>query len=544
MKRILILVLVLVLVLPGCGKKDEPYVPTGDGLSYEDDTPVHAPGKEETVQKLTLIYYPDRSMHPLECTDFTNRTLFNLLYQGLFAVDREYNVEPVLCSSYTVAPDMCSYNFVIDPNATFSDGTPVTAADVAQTLLSAWDSTYYSGRFTHFRSVILEDNNSVTVNLTIPYENLPLLLDIPILKKSELKPEQPEGEDNEEDTEKKEEPEPVAMPMGSGPYYIEDTGTALRLRRRTNWWCNPNMAVTAPVIELQKAESITQIRDQFQFFGLSLVCADPGSDSYADYRCDFELWDCETGLFLYIACNEESEVLASKELRAALTYAIDREKLADEFYRGFGMAASLPASPLSPYYQQNLAEKYSYDPLKFADAVTASGVYDKEIIFLVNSDDSLRVRTARAIAEMFAECGMTVTMKEVPTTDYQYALKMKEYDLYLGQTKLSPNMDLTHFFSASGNLNYGALDDAHAHTLCTSALENHGNYYTLHKTVMDEGLLCPILFRSYAIYATRGALTALTPARDNVFYYSMGKTMEEIRTEPQIQTPEEQQPIE
>ena len=44
---------------------------------------------------------------------------------------------------------------------------------------------------------------------------------------------------------------------------------------------------------------------------------------------------------------------------------------------------------------------------------------------------------------------------------------------------------------------------------------------------MDNGLLCPILTGSYAVYATRGLLTDLTPSRDNVFYYSMGKTMEQ-----------------
>ena len=511
MKKIIALLLALILLLTGCGGGKEAYVPTGDGLSYgEGEDPVNPQDKDKPVQELTLVYYPNQSLNPIKCTDYTNRTLFTLIYQSLFAVDRDYNVEPILCQSYSVAPDLCSYNFVIDPNATFSDGSKVLAEDVAQSLLAAWDSTYYGGRFTHFRSVVLEDNGSVTVNLATPYENLPLLLDIPIVKKAEVDADRP---------------------VGSGPYYLEDTGSSLRMRRRTNWWCDPEMTVTAPVIDLKTAESTTHIRDQFQFFGLTLVCADPGSDSYADYRCDFELWDCENGMFLYLACNEESEALKDKDLRAALTYAIDRETIADSHYRGFGLAASIPASPLSPYYQQALAEKYSYDPLKFADAVTASGVYNQEVIFLVNSDDSLRVRTARSIAEMLAECGMTVTMKEVPTDDYLYALQMKEYDLYLGQTKLSPNMDLSHFFSASGELNYGALDDANAYTLCLSALENHGNYYTLYKTVMDEGLLCPVLFRSYAVYATRGVLTSLTPSRDSIFYYSLGKTMEEALIE-------------
>ena len=43
---------------------------------------------------------------------------------------------------------------------------------------------------------------------------------------------------------------------------------------------------------------------------------------------------------------------------------------------------------------------------------------------------------------------------------------------------------------------------------------------------MDDGRLCPVLFRSYAVYATRGLLTGLTPSRDSVFYYSLGRTME------------------
>ena len=510
MKRIFLLLLAVVLLLSGCGTSEQAYVPTGDGLSYgtEDESAAKPVEQQSGVQELALIYYPDRSMNPILATDYTNRTIFSLVYQSLFVVDRDYNVEPILCKSYSVAPDLCSYNFVIEDKATYSDGSPVTAEDVANSLLAAWDSTYYGGRFTHFQSVVLEDNGSITVNLKTPYENLPLLLDIPVIKKEELEAERP---------------------LGSGPYYYDDEAATLRMRRRTNWWCAADMAATATVIELQEAQSNPQIRDQFQFFGLSVVCADPGSDSYADYRCDFELWDCENGLFLYLAFNEESEAMKSKELRAALTYAIDRERIAEEFYRNFAMAASLPASPRSPYYPESLAEKYSYDPLKFADAVSAAGVYTYEVVFLVNSDDSLRARAARSIAEMLTDCGMTVTMKEVPTKEYRQALELKEYDIYLGQTKLSPNMDLSQFFSADGNLNYGALDDANAYALCMSALENHGNYYTLYKTVMDEGLLCPVLFRSYAIYATRGTITALTPARDNVFYYSLGKTMEQIK---------------
>ena len=44
---------------------------------------------------------------------------------------------------------------------------------------------------------------------------------------------------------------------------------------------------------------------------------------------------------------------------------------------------------------------------------------------------------------------------------------------------------------------------------------------------MDNGLLCPVLMRSYAVFTTRGVIPELMPARDNVFWYSIGKTMEQ-----------------
>ena len=149
----------------------------------------------------------------------------------------------------------------------------------------------------------------------------------------------------------------------------------------------------------------------------------------------------------------------------------------------------------------------------------------------MNSDDSLRLRVARDIRDMLVDCGLQVQMRELSTNDYRYALLIRNYDIYLGQTKLSANMDLSPFFYNAGTLSYGGISDVGTYSLCLEALANHGNYYTLHQKIMEEGLLCPILFRSYAVYATRGLLSDLSPARDNVFYYSLGKTMDSAFTE-------------
>jgi hypothetical protein len=45
---------------------------------------------------------------------------------------------------------------------------------------------------------------------------------------------------------------------------------------------------------------------------------------------------------------------------------------------------------------------------------------------------------------------------------------------------------------------------------------------------MEDGCLVPILFRSYAVYSQRGVFDSLAPTRDNIFFYTIGKTMESI----------------
>lgn len=508
---VLLSICMMLCVLSGCSRGESPYVPTGDGLTWDDGYTGPAATKpvDPQDQAMTLTYYPDRSMNPYLCTDYTNRALFALLYQSLFVVDRNYHVEPMLCSRYSMSEDMRTYIFYTEA-ATFADGSVLTATDVASSLMAAMEGEFYKGRFLHVTKVSLTPDNGVMVELDTPCVDLPILLDVPIVKHSDVG---------------------ANMPMGTGPYVLQSGNLGSWLTRRTNWWCKAEMKVTAPSIALVNAQSNPQIRDEFQFGELDVVCADPGSDRYADYRCDYELWDCENGIFLYLACNMESEVFSDPNVRSALTHAVDRDYLADNFYRGFARSAILPASPLSPYYNNMLADKYGYDDVLFAQAVNTAGMQNKTIVFLVNSDDTLRLRVAREIGKMLSDCGLAVEMKELGSSGYTRALRNKEYDIYLGQTKLSANMDLSAFFETNGALSYGRINDVAMYTLCLESLANQGNYYTLHQRIMEDGRLVPILFRSYAVYATRGLVTGLTPSRDSVFFYSLGKTMEEVRTD-------------
>lgn len=501
---ILLCLVLLMSLLTGCGAAHDPeaYIPTGDAL--EQDTAAQKDNvASDQEQAMSLAYYPDRSLNPLTCTDYTNRVLMPLLYQGLFAVNRDYEVIPILCKSYTVTADMMTYEFTLDSRATFSDGVPVLAEDVTQSLFTAKKSTYYGGRLRFAKTIRTTEEGTVQIILTQPCENLPLLLDIPIIKATAI-----------------EEPNP----LGTGPYILGGTEENRVLTRRSNWWCqSDDLLITAQRIPLIGGDSTATIRDAFEFSDVGVVCTDPGSDRYVEYRCDYELWDCESGIFLYLGVNSKSSLFKKQEIRQALSKGIDRDYLVDHYYRGFAVSAELPASPNSPYYTEALAQQYAYDALSFQSVMSVAK--GRTIKLLVNQSDSLRVKVAQEIGRMLNTSGLIVEVTSLDNDSYKNALEEGEYDLYLGQTKLSPNMDLSPFFSANGALNYGGIDNIATYTLCLQALENQGNYYTLHQTVMDEGFLCPVLFRSYAIYAARGLLTKLQPARDNLFCYSIGRTL-------------------
>ena len=511
MKRMIAVLLCVVLMVPlfGCSTDEFVYVPTGDALVIDGESVPPTEDSNAKEQYLELAYYPNYSLNPYNATNYVNRVLFSLVYQGLFALDSNYNSVPVLCKALKVSNDMRTYVAYLE-KASFSDGSAITVEDVLASYEYAEKSQYYSGRFTHIAEMGITEDGGVAFYLDTAMESLPMLLDIPIVKAEQVAEERP---------------------LGSGPYFYEDASTGLRLRRRNDWWCSADLQVTASSVPLVEVSSTITMRDSFEFGKVGVALADPCADSYVEYRCDYELWDSDNGGFLYLAVNMQSKVFSNEGIRSALTYAVDREAINEAYYRGYAQPASLPASPSSPYYSKKLAERYTYDIDKFIQAVTDNYMAGAEVKFIVNKDDTMRVRVARHIAEDLRKSGLNVVLDELSTKGYKESLKYHVYDIYLGQTKLSPNMDLTPFFRLYGNLSFGIINDSGLYSLCQQALANSGNYYNLHETIMEDGRVVPVLFQVYSVHATRGLLTDMIPARDNVFYYTLGKTLPDVLVE-------------
>ena len=138
--------------------------------------------------------------------------------------------------------------------------------------------------------------------------------------------------------------------------------------------------------------------------------------------------------------------------------------------------------------------------------------------FLVCLDDPVRVELAERICKVFTDAGLRLTLTALERNQYEQALRDQDFDVYLGEVRLTANFNLSEFFMKYGNLQYGSISNTGLVTLCNEALANSASYSELHRQVLDWAPICPVVFKSYAIYVTRGKITNNEPGVDYVFH--------------------------
>ncbi len=503
MKKILALVLVLSLFLSACGSAITEETSATVELLPELDPDATIESTEanptEKDDSFGLSYMPQYGLNPYTCTATINRALFSLLYESLFVVNQDFTASPVLCKDFESSSSGTFYKFRLLDNARFSDGTPLTAEDVKASLFAAKKSSLYAERLEHISSIYVPEDGSLEITLSTPYENFALMLDVPILKTDSI----------ETDT-----------PVGSGPYRL----MGQTLVRNTNWWGQEHGVLTCDRIALSTAQESNDLRNQFEFGSTDLIYCDPNSTAAVGYRCDYEVCEAPTTVLHYLGFNLYSGWFIEEEFRSAVTYAIDRDTFVNEIYGGFAQATPLACSPASPYHDDQLAEDYDYAPGKFKEALTLSGILtDPEYAghegkFLVCMDDPARVELAERICKVLTDAGLRLTVEALEKNEYEQALQNQDFDIYLGEVRLTSNFNLSEFFMKYGNLQYGSISNTGLVTLCNEALANSGSYTELHRQVLDFAPICPIVFKSYAIYVTRGKITNNAPGVDLVFH--------------------------
>lgn len=495
----LLALLLSVGILSGCGQ--EPSAPAEQ--TTEQTTEQTESESTETEGEFGLAYVAEYGMNPYRCTCITNRPIISLVFESLFTVNEVFQPEPLLCDKFGVSEDGMTYLLTLRQEARFSDGSPVTAQDVVSSLRAASNSAYYGDRFHFVRSFSAADTYTVRIDLTTPYETLPLLLDVAICK------------DGTADTPK---------PVGSGPFRM--TASNRRLNRVEDWWQGKAPVIDCAYITLQNVKKPIEVRDSFEFGTTNLVLADPNSAASVGYRCDYELWNCNTTVMQYLGFNTARGAFSSRELRRAVTWLVDRDTACAKIFNGFAMPTVLPCSPQCGLYDKELAARYAYAPTSFAEWRKTAGLpTGTKAELVVWSADYSRVELANLIADTLSAYGIGVEVNAVDYEQYKSRLRSGNFDLFIGEVRLSDNFDLTEFFAADGDLNFGSITNSEAYQAALNMLANSGNSYDLYELILQSGLICPVLFKSYAVMVTRGSISALQPAVDNVIHLPGGRTL-------------------
>lgn len=500
---------------------------TGEEQTESEPQPVEETPPEETemaadtvleeiqeFEVLRLAYQAEYGLNPYTTVSLCNRTILSLLYEPLYLVNSSFQPEPVLAAETELSEDGRTATITLRSGVKFHSGKTLTAQDVVYSFEQAKACDYYGNRFIHIDSFTALDARTLAVVNDTSFETVALLLDFPIIRDGTVE---------------------AASPDGTGPF-VWTKGSSTKLERSETWW-GEEWVLDCQRVELTLCDTSTDIRDNFEYGQVNLVCTDPNSAAYATYHSDsdYELWSCNTTVMQYIGFNHNSKVWSSDALCAAVTYAVDRDTIVAQDLGGFAIASALPASPLSPGYDAGLAADYHYDLETFQamleeaqiEDYTGDGILDiyykgyaipVEGEMIVSASSPQRLQTANRIAGALNELGFDITVSALDDSEFQEALLYGNYDLYYGEVRLSANFDLGSFFREGGSLSYGGLSSGTMVALCAAMLENSGNAYDLHKQIMDRGMLCPILFKSYAVYTTRGAASHLDPALDWVIH--------------------------
>ncbi len=509
-------------LLTGCSSASGDWFTFFTGEETQVEAPAETPSTEkqpemaqdavleetETLDVLRLAYQKSYGLDPFTTQSLCNRAILPLLYEPLYVINARFEAEPVLAARTEVSEDARTTTITLQKGVRFHNGKPLTAQDVVYSFTQAKASDYYGNRFIHIDEVVATDASTVTVTTDTACEAIDLLLDFPIV------PENSAGQN-----------------IGTGPFVYD---ASLRLERFADWW-QEELAIPCEAVELTLCDTSADIRDQFEYGQVNLVWSDPNSAAFASFHNDSESWYSPTTIMQYVGFNTNKKAFSNAHVRACITYAIDRETIVVEDMGGSAEAASLPASPLSAFYDKGLAAKYDYDLDDFHAVLeagqiqdyTADGILDVyhkgysvplEGTMIVSAGNTQRRLTAERIANDLNDLGFAITVKVLDSDAYASALRYGNYDLYFGEIRLSANFDLGSFFRNGGSVAYGGLSNGTALSLCESLLENRGNAYDLHKRVMDQGYLCPIVFKSYTVYTTRGAARDLSPALDWVIH--------------------------
>jgi len=191
------------------------------------------------VANTTFVY---KTLDPGRTYEQTGYVALHSLYSTLMTFNGDDINTPVpeLAASVEASPDNTAYTFKLRDNATFSDGSPVTSADVVFSLtrlqnLKGSSATFFAGL--NFKA---PDDKTVVVTADKPAPNIPVLMAMPASSIINSKVAKEKGATDSPEAATKDTAQAFldTTSAGSGPYVLErnDPGQEMVLVANDKYW--------------------------------------------------------------------------------------------------------------------------------------------------------------------------------------------------------------------------------------------------------------------------------------------------------------------
>ena len=396
----------------------------------EDDAPVIPGGS------LSVPYIASDSLNPYFAATLHNCSLTTLLYRSLYTLDTAFM--PVADIAATESLSGKILRVFIDPDLVFSDGSPVTAADVKYSFDCAKASDRYGKSLSGISSCYAEDDKTAVFELSRTDSQVLNLLTFPVVKN---------GTAGTKDM----------YPVGNGFYQFSEDGIRLTLK------ANLRYSGTLPEIGTIRLTDVSRNTNP-----ANLVATNELDFYYSDLSdSDVSGVNCSsTGVYLnnlvFMGVNHYNVNLVLASFRQALSFAIDRQTIAESAFMGYARGAVVPFNTSWGKYSSSLsasALSLNADGERTRELLSARGFgeggHPLDLTLLCNEGNAFIRNAANVIASALKPYNVNITIRLLNSKDLEKAVREGLYDLYIAEIKLPANMDLTEFFSYGGNAAYG-----------------------------------------------------------------------------------------
>jgi len=355
----------------------------------------------------------------------------------------------VLAESYEISPDGKTYTFVLRKDTKFSDGSPLTAADVVFTVHKAQDPAIKSPEYANWSGVAASaiDARTVQFSLARPYAPFLELTTLGILPERLWK-SVPDSQFSFSPL--------VTNPVGAGPFKIRTvTRDGSGVIQSVVLDQNSNYALGRPYLD----------RIRFQFFSraedLASALTKGDVESAYDIPAPGALTAPYSRVFGIHFNQNEKQVYTRTEVRKALSLAIDRQRIVTDILGGYATAVMGPVPPASSVTQVAVPADANLTAAAAKVLQDAGWTYDSTARAWKNAAakqtlDALTIRTsnvpelkgiASAVKADWEKLGVPVSIELYEAGDLlQNILRPRKYEALLYGLVIGRNQDLYAFW--------------------------------------------------------------------------------------------------